>query len=197
VWFAWGAENDEIEVPKKSAETGGHRQVKQVRSLFFCSWCSAQDHMLARYRNIPRVIAFSITTTINTPRAMNGYAFNFLHCWSISTSFSGYLFRRLLIFVNQRISIVYHAWNNGILAGWRIPTSITSSIIILKKIVSATLWSRDEWSRRQIKQDFKKQYENPLLGGWVPRKRISGFFRNQNESKWSNSYSSRKGFVLR
>jgi hypothetical protein len=24
VWFAWGAENDEIEVPKKSAETGGH-----------------------------------------------------------------------------------------------------------------------------------------------------------------------------
>jgi hypothetical protein len=25
VWFAWGAENDEIEVPKKSAETGGHR----------------------------------------------------------------------------------------------------------------------------------------------------------------------------
>jgi hypothetical protein len=25
VWLAWGAENDEIEVPKKSAETGGHR----------------------------------------------------------------------------------------------------------------------------------------------------------------------------
>jgi hypothetical protein len=25
VWFAWGAENDEIEVPKKSAETGGHQ----------------------------------------------------------------------------------------------------------------------------------------------------------------------------
>jgi hypothetical protein len=26
VWFAWGAENDEIEVPKKSAETGGHHK---------------------------------------------------------------------------------------------------------------------------------------------------------------------------
>jgi hypothetical protein len=25
VWFAWGAENDEIQVPKKSAETGGHQ----------------------------------------------------------------------------------------------------------------------------------------------------------------------------
>jgi hypothetical protein len=24
VLFAWGAENDEIQVPKKSAETGGH-----------------------------------------------------------------------------------------------------------------------------------------------------------------------------
>jgi hypothetical protein len=27
VWFAWGAENDEIQVPKKSAETGGHQFV--------------------------------------------------------------------------------------------------------------------------------------------------------------------------
>jgi hypothetical protein len=25
VWFSWGAENDEIEVPKKIAETGGNR----------------------------------------------------------------------------------------------------------------------------------------------------------------------------
>jgi hypothetical protein len=33
VWFAWGAENDEIEVPKKSAETGGHR-VKLELNLF-------------------------------------------------------------------------------------------------------------------------------------------------------------------
>jgi hypothetical protein len=30
VWFAWGAENDEIEVPKKSAETGGHHSFKPV-----------------------------------------------------------------------------------------------------------------------------------------------------------------------
>jgi hypothetical protein len=28
VWFAWRAENDEIEVPKKSAETGGHQTNK-------------------------------------------------------------------------------------------------------------------------------------------------------------------------
>jgi hypothetical protein len=26
VLFAWGAENDEIQVPKKSAETGGHHK---------------------------------------------------------------------------------------------------------------------------------------------------------------------------
>jgi hypothetical protein len=30
VWFAWRAENDEIEVPKKSAETGGHRKLSST-----------------------------------------------------------------------------------------------------------------------------------------------------------------------
>ena len=33
VWFAWGAENDEIQVPKKSAETGGHRMFLPLFSI--------------------------------------------------------------------------------------------------------------------------------------------------------------------
>jgi hypothetical protein len=36
VWFAWGAENDEIEVPKKSAETGGHL-IKNPQASKICT----------------------------------------------------------------------------------------------------------------------------------------------------------------
>jgi hypothetical protein len=51
VWFAWGAENDEIQVPKKSAETGGHHIFRNMSTWKRNFPCNAKIVLTNMFKN--------------------------------------------------------------------------------------------------------------------------------------------------